>query len=124
MLWPTRGAIIGSFGPQPDGNDNNGINLSAPIGTEVYAAAPGVVAYAGDDVRGYGNLLLVRHANGWVTAYAHNDSLLVKRGQMVERGQVIARVGKTGSVREPQLHFELRQGGRPVDPRPYLEANK
>ena len=82
---------------------------------------PGAIAYAGNELKGYGNLVLLRHDNGWVTAYAHNDELLVKRGQKVKRGQVIAKAGKTGSVDQPQVHFELRQGSKPVDPLPYLE---
>ena len=100
---------------------NDGINLAVPLGTEVHAAESGVVAYAGSELKGYGNLVLLRHDNGWVTAYAHNDELLVKRGDTVKRGQVIAKAGKTGSVDRPQVHFELRQGSRPVDPIPYLE---
>jgi murein DD-endopeptidase MepM/ murein hydrolase activator NlpD len=121
LRWPTTGRIIAGFGGRPDGTHNDGINLAVPLGTEVHAAESGVVAYAGNELKGYGNLVLLRHDNGWVTAYAHNDELLVKRGDKVKRGQVIAKAGKTGSVDQPQLHFELRQGSRPVDPIPYLE---
>jgi murein DD-endopeptidase MepM/ murein hydrolase activator NlpD len=121
LRWPTTGRIIAGFGGRPDGTHNDGINLAVPLGTEVHAAESGVVAYAGNELKGYGNLVLLRHDNGWVTAYAHNDELLVKRGDKVKRGQVVAKAGKTGSVDRPQLHFELRQGSRPVDPIPYLE---
>jgi murein DD-endopeptidase MepM/ murein hydrolase activator NlpD len=121
LRWPASGKIIAGFGGRPDGTHNDGINLQVPLGTEVHAAEAGIVAYAGSELKGYGNLVLLRHDNGWVTAYAHNDELLVKRGDKVKRGQVIAKAGKTGSVDQPQIHFELRQGSRPVDPIPYLE---
>ncbi|HVX37363.1 MAG TPA: peptidoglycan DD-metalloendopeptidase family protein [Hyphomicrobium sp.] len=121
LRWPTTGRVIAGFGGRPDGTHNDGINLAVPLGTEVHAAESGVVAYAGNELKGYGNLVLLRHDNGWVTAYAHNDELLVKRGDKVKRGQVIAKAGKTGSVDQPQVHFELRQGSKPVDPIPYLE---
>ena len=83
-------------------------------------AEAGVVAYSGNELRGYGNLILVKHSNGWISAYAHCDAILVKPGQKIARGQVIARVGSSGSVGTPQLHFELRRGNKPVDPRAYL----
>lgn len=121
LRWPTTGRVIAGFGGRPDGTHNDGINLAVPLGTEVHAAESGVVAYSGSELKGYGNLVLLRHDNGWVTAYAHNDELLVKRGDKVKRGQVIAKAGKTGSVDQPQVHFELRQGSKPVDPIPYLE---
>jgi murein DD-endopeptidase MepM/ murein hydrolase activator NlpD len=121
LRWPASGKIIAGFGSRPDGTHNDGINLQVPLGTEVHAAEAGVVAYAGSELKGYGNLVLLRHDNGWVTAYAHNDEVLVKRGDKVRRGQVIAKAGKTGSVDQPQIHFELRQGSKPVDPIPYLE---
>ena len=121
LRWPASGKIIAGFGGRPDGTHNDGINLQVPLGTDVHAAEAGIVAYAGSELKGYGNLVLLRHDNGWVTAYAHNDELLVKRGDKVKRGQVIAKAGKTGTVDQPQIHFELRQGSRPVDPIPYLE---
>ncbi len=114
--WPVRGRILSKFGPKPNGKHNDGINVAVPKGTSVKAAENGVVAYAGSELKGYGNLILVRHANNWVTAYAHNDKLIVKRGDKVKRGQIIAKAGKTGSVGKPQLHFELRKGSKPVDP--------
>jgi len=121
LRWPASGRIITGFGQRSDGTHNDGINLSVPLGTSVHAAESGTVAYAGSELKGYGNLILLRHDNGWVTAYAHNDQLNVKRGDKVQRGQVIATAGRTGSVDQPQVHFELRQGSKPVDPVPFLE---
>lgn len=118
--WPVKGRIISTFGTESDGEHNDGINLSVPQGTSVKAAENGVVAYAGNELKGYGNLVLVRHANSWVSAYAHNEELLVKRGDKVRRGQIIAKAGATGSVSQPQVHFELRKGSRPVDPTKYM----
>ena len=108
--WPVQGRIISEFGTKPDGGHNDGINVAVPAGTSVKAAENGVVAYAGDELKGYGNLVLVRHSNNWVSAYAHNEEILVKRGDQVRRGQVIAKAGRTGQVNQPQLHFELRKG--------------
>jgi murein DD-endopeptidase MepM/ murein hydrolase activator NlpD len=121
--WPVKGKVIAEFGPRPGSTHNDGINISVPKGTDVVAAENGVVAYAGSELKGYGNLVLVRHEGDWVSAYAHNASLLVKRGDKVRRGQAIAKAGNTGTVDQPQVHFELRQGSKPVDPMPYLERN-
>lgn len=118
--WPTTGVIVSGFGPKEGGLRNDGVNIAAPEGTEVLAADSGVVAYAGDGIRSFGNLVLIRHGNGYVTAYGHNSELLVARGDRVRRGQAIARVGSTGSVAEPQLHFEIRKGRQAVDPMPLL----
>jgi murein DD-endopeptidase MepM/ murein hydrolase activator NlpD len=120
--WPVRGRVIQAFGPKPNGLQNDGINLAVPEGTPVKAAEDGVVAYAGNELKGYGNLVLVRHANGFVTAYAHAADILVKRGDTVKRGQVIAHSGQTGNVTSPQLHFEIRKGATPVDPAQYLSG--
>ncbi|MGH7047030.1 MAG: murein hydrolase activator EnvC family protein, partial [Stellaceae bacterium] len=120
FLWPVRGHIVENYGTGPDGTHNDGINIAAPRGAPVQATDAGVVAYAGNELRGYGNLILIKHPNGWISAYAHCDLILVKKGQKVARGQVIARVGSTGNVSQPQLHFELRRGQHPVDPRDYL----
>jgi murein DD-endopeptidase MepM/ murein hydrolase activator NlpD len=114
--WPARGRIIQGF--KSGGND--GINISVPAGTSVRAAESGVVVYAGDGLKGYGNLVLIKHPNGFVTAYGNNAELAVKRGEQVKRGQVIAKSGDTGNVNSPQLHFELRKGSTPVDPTNYL----
>ena len=119
--WPARGRVIAAFGKRPDGNHNDGINIALPQGTEIHAAESGRVAYAGNELKGYGNLVLIRHGNGWVSAYAHADQILVKRDDVVRRGQVIAKAGKTGTVDQPQLHFELRQGAKPIDPLPHME---
>ena len=120
--WPAKGRIIAGFGPKTNGQQNDGINLAVPEGTPVKAAEDGVVAYAGNELKGYGNLVLVRHANGYVTAYAHAKELLVKRGDPIKRGQVIARSGQTGNVDAPQLHFEIRKGPTPIDPMPHLSG--
>lgn len=114
--WPARGRIIQGFAS----GGNDGINISVPEGTQVKAAEGGVVAYAGNELKGYGNLVLIRHPNGFVSAYAHNGELDVKRGDQVKRGQTIAKSGQSGNVGTPQLHFELRKGATPVDPTNYL----
>jgi murein DD-endopeptidase MepM/ murein hydrolase activator NlpD len=121
--WPVRGRVIAGFGPRPSGQQNDGINLAVPEGTSIRAAEGGVVAYAGNELKGYGNLVLVRHANGYVTAYAHASQIKVKRGDTVKRGQIIALAGQTGGVNSPQLHFEVRKGSTPVDPTPFLSNN-
>jgi murein DD-endopeptidase MepM/ murein hydrolase activator NlpD len=118
--WPARGRIIAGFGPKPTGQQNDGINLALPEGTPVKAADDGVVAYSGNELKGYGNLVLIRHANGFVTAYAHASEVMVKRGDTIKRGQVIAKSGQTGNVTSPQLHFEIRKGASPVDPMQHL----
>lgn len=120
--WPVRGRIIGSFGTSPTGDKNDGINLAVPEGTSIKAVEAGTVIYAGNELEGYGQLVLIRHADGWVSAYAHNSQILVKRGDTVRRGQIISRAGATGSVSAPQLHFELRRGSRPVNPLDYLQS--
>jgi murein DD-endopeptidase MepM/ murein hydrolase activator NlpD len=120
--WPVRGRIISGFGSRGAGQQNDGIDLSVPEGTSVKAADDGVVAYAGNELKGYGNLVLVRHQNGYVTAYAHASELMVKRGDQVKRGQIIARSGQTGNVSAPQLHFEIRKGKVPVDPVQFLPS--
>ncbi len=123
FLWPVKGEIVTAFGPLHDGRRNDGINIAAPRGARVAAAENGVVAYIGNELRGYGNLILIRHADGWVTAYAHTEVVLVARGDMVKRGDVIGRVGSTGSVTVPQIHFELRRGVGSVDPIKHLARN-
>jgi murein DD-endopeptidase MepM/ murein hydrolase activator NlpD len=120
--WPVRGKVITSYGAKTNGKSNDGINLAVPEGTPVKAAEDGVVAYSGNELKGYGNLVLVRHANGYVTAYAHASELLVKRGDNIKRGQVIAKSGQSGEVASPQLHFEIRKGSTPVDPLQFLNG--
>ncbi|MBI5263172.1 MAG: LysM peptidoglycan-binding domain-containing M23 family metallopeptidase [Bradyrhizobium sp.] len=120
--WPARGKVIASYGAKTNGKSNDGINLAVPEGTPIKAAEDGVVAYSGNELKGYGNLILVRHSNGYVTAYAHASELLVKRGDTIKRGQVIAKSGQSGEVASPQLHFEIRKGSTPVDPLQFLNG--
>lgn len=120
--WPLRGAIIDSYGTSDEGLRNDGINIAAPIGAPIRAAADGEVIYTGAELEGYGNLLLLRHEDGWVSAYAHADSIVVKKGDKIRQGQVVAKVGKTGDVAAPQLHFELRHELQPRDPLAALEG--
>ena len=115
-----RGRTIAGYGPKKNGLHNDGINIAAPRGAPVQAAENGVVVYIGNELRGFGNLILIKHAGGWVTAYAHNADFLVRRGDTVKRGQVIARIGSSGNVATPQLHFEIRKGARSVDPTRFL----
>lgn len=120
FLWPVNGKVVGGFGPIGQGQRRDGIDIAARQGAPVLAAEDGLVAYAGDGIRGYGRLILLRHAEGYITTYAHNAALLVDVGDLVERGQVIARVGATGEATRSQLHFELRQGRTPIDPETVL----
>jgi murein DD-endopeptidase MepM/ murein hydrolase activator NlpD len=120
--WPVRGKVITAYGAKANGKANDGINLAVPEGTPVKAAEDGVVAYSGNELKGYGNLVLVRHSNGYVTAYAHASELLVKRGDTIKRGQTIAKSGQSGEVGSPQLHFEIRKGSSPVDPLQFLNG--
>jgi murein DD-endopeptidase MepM/ murein hydrolase activator NlpD len=120
FIWPVRGRIIEPYGNASNGTQNDGINIAARAGAPVYAAAAGEVVYVGNELRGYGNLVLIKHEGGYLTTYAHNSTLLVRKGDHVARGQTIALVGATGEVREPQLHFEIRYGRDPVDPMQYL----
>ncbi len=120
FAWPVRGKIISSFGSKSLGLHNDGINIAAPRGSPVRATESGVVAYAGNELRGFGKLILIKHRGGWISAYAHNATLLVKRGGKVRKGQQVATVGSSGNVGTPQLHFELRKGKRAVDPRKHL----
>ena len=122
MRWPVKGKIISEYGAKPNGLKNEGINIAVPEGTGVRAAESGVVAYAGNELKGYGNLVLIRHEVGWVTAYAHAKELFVKRGDIVKRGDVIAKAGQTGSVSSPQLHFEVRKGATAMDPLKFLAS--
>ncbi|WP_167730341.1 LysM peptidoglycan-binding domain-containing M23 family metallopeptidase [Terasakiella sp. SH-1] len=120
FAWPVDGRVISRFGAKRDGLRNDGINIAAKRGAPVKAAENGVVAYSGNELRGFGNMLLIKHSGGWITAYAHNEKLLVKRGQKVKKGQTIANVGSSGGVIRPQLHFEVRRGMNPVNPKKFL----
>jgi murein DD-endopeptidase MepM/ murein hydrolase activator NlpD len=125
FIWPIEptvgGRVIAGFGPAGKGLHNDGVNIAAPAGATVRAADNGVVAYSGNELKGFGNLLLIKHADGWTTAYAHNATLLVKRGDVVKQGQIVATVGRTGNVQAPQLHFEVRKGTQAVDPLLHLD---
>ena len=120
FVWPLEGPVVSRFGAKPGGTRNDGINIAAPAGTAVRAAGSGTVVYAGAELKSFGNLILIRHSNGWVSAYAHNRKLLVKEGAKVKTGDTIAEVGVTGSVSTPQLHFETRRGRDPVNPLQHL----
>ena len=120
FAWPVQGKVVSNFGPIAKGRNNDGINIKAPLGTPVKAADAGTVAYAGNELRGFGNLILIKHSGGWMTAYAHNDRILVRKGQKVKKGEKISTVGSTGGVSTPQLHFEIRAGKKAVNPKAYL----
>ena len=120
FIWPVKGTVVSNFGVVGKGRRNDGINIKAATGTNVKAADKGIVAYAGNELKGFGNLVLIKHSDGYITAYAHNQRLYVKKGQKVLRGEKIATVGSTGSVNSPQLHFEVRAGKKAVNPRTYL----
>ena len=120
--WPAKGRVIAGFGSS-NGVKNTGIKIALPVGTSVKASEAGTVAYSGSEVKGYGNMVIIRHADGWVSVYANNGDLKVKRGDQVSRGQVIAFSGQSGDVSSPQLHFELRKGSAPVDPMAYFSDN-
>ena len=124
FLKPVEGPVVSSYGPKKNGLHNDGINIKAPKGTPVRAAENGVVVYAGNELKGSGNLVLVRHDSGWMSAYAHMDRILIKRGAVVARGQSIGTVGQTGSVDQPQLHFEIRRGTEAINPARYLGDGK
>jgi murein DD-endopeptidase MepM/ murein hydrolase activator NlpD len=122
FAWPLSGRVISEFGATSTGGKNDGINIAATSSTPIHAAASGTVTYAGDELKNYGNLVLIKHAGSYTTAYAHADHLVVARGDFVSRGQVIGYAGETGDVSSPQLHFEIRSGTTPVNPRSYLTA--
>ncbi len=118
--WPLRGTVVSKFGPKPGGLYNDGINIKAREGAEVKAAEDGVIAYVGNELKGYGNLVIIKHSGGWITAYAHLEKFAVKRGQKISKGGVIGTVGTTGNVHSPQLYFGLRKGRDAVNPENYL----
>jgi murein DD-endopeptidase MepM/ murein hydrolase activator NlpD len=122
FLWPVRGRIASAFGSKPNGTRNDGVNIRAREGTPVLAAENGIVVYAGNEIAGFGRMLLLSHADGFITAYAHNSRLLVEVGERVDRGQKIAMVGRSGNVTTPQLHFEIRDGKKALDPVVLLDA--
>lgn len=120
FAWPLRGEMLSGFGPKEGGLHNDGINIAAPSGTPVLASAPGTVVYAGNELKGYGTLVLIRHSNDWFSAYAHLDQAIVDKDMVVEAGQTVGTVGTSGGVRPAQLHFELRHRKDSLDPMKYL----
>jgi murein DD-endopeptidase MepM/ murein hydrolase activator NlpD len=122
FIWPTKGPVIAGFGAGAGGQRNDGINIAAPKDAPIWAAAAGTVSYVGDGVKSYGNLVLIRHPGDYFTAYAHADRLVVKPGEKVTAGQIIGYCGASGDVDRPQLHFEIRRGVHPLDPRRFLAA--
>jgi murein DD-endopeptidase MepM/ murein hydrolase activator NlpD len=121
--WPVDGKVISRFGPKTDGMANDGINIAATEGTPIWAAAEGEVVYVGKDIEGYGNLMIVRHADGWMSSYAHAKEFLLNKGDQVKQGDLLGYVGTTGSVKTPQLHFSLREGKIPIDPESVLNQS-
>ena len=120
--WPLRGPILAGFGLKADGQRNNGIDIAVPENTPIKAADDGVVIYSGNELKSFGNLLLVRHSNNYITAYAHAKELRVKRGDTIKSGQIIGLSGQSGDTARPEIHFEIRKGSTPVDPMPLLHG--
>ena len=118
--WPVRGEVISKFGPKSAGLYNDGINIKASEGQAVGASEDGIVAYVGNELKGYGNLVIIKHSGGWISAYAHLKNSLVARGQKINKGQKIGNVGNSGKVKFPQLYFGLRKGRDAVNPESYL----
>jgi murein DD-endopeptidase MepM/ murein hydrolase activator NlpD len=124
FVWPVNGRILSGFGRNAEGQRNDGINIAVAHGTPVRAAANGTVTYVGNELKGYGNLLLIQHDGGFVTAYAHADRLTVERGERVKSGDIVGYTGATGDVTQPQLHFEIRQNTKPVNPTAFLGGSQ
>lgn len=116
FMWPLKGKVVSLYGPKSEGLHNDGINIAAPKGAPVQSTENGIVAYVGNELKGFGNLLLIKHGDGYISAYGHLDGIQVKRGDQITKGQVVGTVGATGAVRNPQLHFELRKGTKAFDP--------
>lgn len=120
-IWPVQGKVISNFGDSINGATNDGINIAIPAGTPVQAVASGEVVYSGNELEGFGKLVLIKHSNGYMSAYAHNSKLLVQKGEPIAQGQVVSHSGSSGVEGNiPQLHFELRKGTVPIDPTPQL----
>ena len=120
FIWPVKGKILNNFGSETPGFFNDGINISSNLGTSVKASLDGEIVYSGNEIPGYGNLILIKHSKNWITAYAHLEKILKKKGNYVKKGETIGLVGKTGNVSEVQLHFEIRKGKEAVNPLKYL----
>ena len=123
FAWPVKGEVIKNFGKQKDGKFYDAINIKADQGTAISSVADGEVAYAGNELKGYGNIIIIKHDNGWLSIYGYCDKINVKVKDKVSKGQTIATVGKTGNVNEPQLYFTMRKGRVAMDPLKYLENN-
>jgi murein DD-endopeptidase MepM/ murein hydrolase activator NlpD len=124
FIWPVNGRVLSKFGGTDTNGRNDGINIAVPHGTPIRAAADGTVSYVGNELKAFGNLLLIKHDDGFVTAYAHADRFAVERGEKVRRGDIVGYTGSSGDVSEPQLHFEIRKGTKPVNPTAYLGATR
>ena len=120
FIWPVKGKILNNFGSETPGFFNDGINISSNLGTSVKASLDGEIVYSGNEIPGYGNLILIKHSKNWITAYAHLEKIVKKKGNYVKKGETIGLVGKTGNVSEVQLHFEIRKGKEAVNPLKYL----
>lgn len=120
FIWPVSGRLLSSFGEMENGFANDGVNIEVTEGVGIKASDNGVVIYSGNQLARFGKLLLIKHSNGFVTAYAHNAKLLVQKGDKVRQGQIIAKGGRTAEVNKPQIHFEIRRGDKPVDPKRYV----
>lgn len=120
FIWPVEGKVVSRFGPKKNGLVNDGINIAASEGEPIWAASTGEVVYSGNELKGYGNMVIIRHAKGWMTAYAHASDVLVTKGDRIAQGDLIGYVGSSGSVNQPQLHFGIREGKTPVNPEELL----
>ena len=120
FIWPVKGKLISKYGKSSDGFFNDGINIDSKMNANVKASSDGKVIYSGNEIPGYGNLVLIKHSQNWITAYAHLGKVSIEKGDKVKKGQIIGLVGKTGNVRKPQLHFEIRKGKEAVNPLKYL----
>ena len=121
FIWPVKGKVVSTFGAKPKGLYNDGINIKAQLGTGVKVVEDGIVAYVGNELRGYGNLIIVKHSKNWISAYAHLNRTLVSRGDKVNKGNIIGEVGATGNVPYSQLYFGIRKGKNAKNPILYLK---
>lgn len=120
FIWPIKGKLISKYGKSSEGFFNDGINIDSKLNQNVMASSDGKVIYSGNEIPGYGNLVLIKHSSNWVTAYAHLNKVFIEKGEKVKKGEKIGLVGRTGNVSKPQLHFEIRKGKNAVNPLKYL----
>ena len=116
FIWPVKGKLLSKYGKSKEGFYNDGINIDSKKGTKVMSSQAGKVIYCGNEIPGYGNLILIKHSKNWITAYAHLNEVFTEKGKKVSKGEIIGSVGNTGNVRSPQLHFEIRKGKESVNP--------